>query len=233
MRNPTEIIPAILPQDFAEIEDKVALIKGATKIVQIDICDGHFVPSFTWPYRKKDNTFEQIIREDEALPAWEDVDYEFDLMVDNPEKVVDDWVSAGAARVIIHIEAKGNIAEAVDKLTGRIDVGLALNIDTPVESLKDPRFGVAEGKIQFVQLMGIDHVGFQHQEFDEKVIEKIKVVKKAFPDLLISIDGGVSLDNAGALIDAGAGKLVVGSAIFAAENPLSAIAEFQGMTDIQ
>ncbi len=222
-----EIIPAILPQDFAEIEDKVSLIKGATKIVQVDICDGHFVPSFTWPYKKKDNTFEQIIREDEALPAWEEVDYEFDLMVNNPEKIVDDWVSAGAARVIIHIEAKGNVAEAVEKLVGRIDVGLALNIDTPVEILKDPKFGVAVGKVQFVQCMGIDNVGFQHQAFDEKVVKKVAAIKKAFPDLLISVDGGVSLDNASSLIDAGADRLVVGSAIFAAENPLSAIAEFQ------
>jgi ribulose-phosphate 3-epimerase len=218
----TEIIPAILPQDFAEIEDKVGLIKGSAGAVQVDICDGHFVPNFTWPYKKKDNTFEQIIREDEGLPSWEELDYEFDLMVDYPEKVVDDWVSAGATRIIIHIEAKGNVAEAVEKLAGRIDVGLALNIDTPIETIKP-----FADKIQFVQLMGIDHVGFQHQEFDEKVVKKVVAIKKAFPDLLISVDGGVSLDNAGALIDAGADRLVVGSAIFGAENPLSAIEEFK------
>lgn len=219
-----EIIPAILPQDFAELEDKVGLIKGAVKTVQIDICDGHFVPNFTWPYKKKDNTFEQMIREDEGLPAWETLDYEFDLMVDHPEKVVDDWVAIGAARVIIHIEAKGNVAEAVDKLVGRIDVGLAINIDTPIDSLKP-----FADKIQFIQLMGIDNVGFQHQAFDAKVIERVKAAREAFPNLLISVDGGVSLDNAADLIDAGADRLVIGSAIFTAENPLSAIAEFQAL----
>jgi ribulose-phosphate 3-epimerase len=219
-----EIIPAILPQDFAELEDKVGLIKGATKTVQVDICDGHFVPNFTWPYRKKDNTFEQMIREDEGLPAWESLDYEFDLMVDHPEKVVDDWVAIGATRVIIHIEAKGNVAEAVDKLVGRIDVGLAINIDTPIDSLKP-----FADKIQFIQLMGIDNVGFQHQAFDAKVIERVKAAREAFPNLLISVDGGVSLDNAADLIDAGADRLVIGSAIFTAENPLSAIAEFQAL----
>jgi ribulose-phosphate 3-epimerase len=222
-----EIIPAILPQDFAELEDKVGLIKGATKTVQVDICDGHFVPNFTWPYKKKDNTFEQMIREDEGLPAWESLDYEFDLMVDHPEKVVDDWVAIGAARVIIHIEAKGNVAEAVDNLAGRIDVGLAINIDTPIDSLKP-----FADKIQFIQLMGIDNVGFQHQAFDDKVIERVKAVREAFPDLPISVDGGVSLDNATDLIDAGADRLVVGSAIFAAENPLSTIAEFQGLAGL-
>jgi len=224
-----EIIPAILPQDFAELEDKVGLIRGAAKTVQIDICDGHFVPNFTWPYKKKDNTFEQMIREDVGLPAWESLDYEFDLMVDYPEKVVDDWVAIGATRVIIHIEAKGNVAEAVDKLVGRIDVGLALNIDTPIDSLKPFADKIKEGAIQFIQLMGIDNVGFQHQAFDAKVIERVKAVREAFPDLPISVDGGVSLDNATNLIDAGADRLIVGSAIFAAENPLSAIAEFQAL----
>lgn len=216
-----EIIPAILPQDFAEIEDKVGLIKGSTKFVQVDICDGHFVPSFTWPYKKKDNAFEQMIREDEGLPGWEGVDYEFDLMVDHPEAVVDDWVSIGATRIIIHIEAKGDVMAAVDKLVDRVEIGLALNIDTPIDSLKS-----FVDKIQFVQLMGIDTVGFQHQDFDEAVIERVTAVKKAFPNLPVSIDGGVSLETAPELIDAGADRLVVGSAIFAAESPLSALEEF-------
>jgi ribulose-phosphate 3-epimerase len=226
-RNSVEIIPAVLPSDFAEISERVALIKSFVKTVQVDICDGHFVPNFTWPYKKKDNTFEQMIREDEGLPGWEQLDYEFDLMVDHPEKIVDDWVSVGATRIIVHIEAKGNVAEAIEKLTGRIDVGLALNMDTPVETLKEPRFGVSEGKIQFIQLMGIDNVGFQHQQFDEKVVRKVRAVKEAFPNLLVSVDGGVSLENAQELIDAGADRLVVGSAIFSAENPLSAIEEFK------
>jgi ribulose-phosphate 3-epimerase len=229
IKKSTEIIPAILPQDFAELEDKIGLIRGAVKTVQVDICDGHFVPNFTWPYRKKDNTFEQMIREDEGLPAWESLDYEFDLMVDHPEKVVDDWVAIGAARVIIHIEAKGNVAEAVDNLAGHIDVGLAINIDTPIDSLKPFADKIKDGAIQFIQLMGIDNVGFQHQAFDAKVIERVKAVKGAFPDIPISVDGGVSLDNAGQLIDAGADRLVVGSAIFAAENPLSTIEEFNAL----
>ena len=221
-----EIIPAILPQDFAEIEEKVNLLKEVSDIVQIDICDGHFVSSFTWPYKKKDNTFEQIIREDEALPAWQTVNYEFDLMVDHPEKVVDDWVSVGAARIIIHVESKGDIKEAINKLVGRVEVGLALNIDTRLDVIKDL---VGDDAVQFVQLMGIDHIGFQGQEFDEKVIQRIEEVREMYPDMLISIDGGVSLENAAVLLDAGADRLVVGSAIFAAENPLDAIEKFQAI----
>jgi ribulose-phosphate 3-epimerase len=83
--------------------------------------------------------------------------------------------------------------------------------------------GTYREKIQFIQLMGIDNVGFQHQAFDEKVLGKIKEVRIKFPGLPISIDGGVSLETAPELIAAGADRLVVGSAIFNAENPIEAI----------
>ena len=59
-------IPAILPRDFAEIEDKVSQIKGLSDIIQIDICDGKFVSSTTWPYKKQDENFEKILREEMA-----------------------------------------------------------------------------------------------------------------------------------------------------------------------
>jgi len=219
-----EIIPAILPKDFAELEDKVSLIKGFTKNVQVDICDGQFVPNATWPYRKTDDSFQKIIKEEEGLPGWESLNYEFDLMVNRPEDVVDEWVSAGALRIIIHAESKGDIAAALVKLEGRVEVGLALNIETPLDIVE-----LHQNRLQFVQCMGIDHIGFQGQSFDDKVLEKIREVKAKFPDLLISVDGGVSLETAPKLIEAGANRLVVGSAIFNAENPLDAIQAFKRM----
>jgi len=221
-----EIIPAILADDFEQLQDQIELVKLNTKRIQIDICDGQFTPSATWPYRKPDNNFEMLIREDLALPGWEKIDYEFDLMVNKPETVVDDWVLAGASRIVLHIESKGNIKEAIEKLLGRVEIGIALNIDTPVKMIND---AMINDQIQFIQLMGIDHIGFQGQEFDAKVIDKITEVKRAFPDLDISIDGGVSLENAQSLIDAGATRLIVGSAIFEAESPLGALEEFQSL----
>ncbi len=221
-----EIIPAILVDDFDELQDQIELIRLGTKRIQIDICDGQFVHNATWPYRKPDNNFEMLIREDISLPGWEKIDYEFDLMVNKPEEVVDDWVSVGATRIVLHIESKGNIKLAVEKLLGRVEVGIALNIDTPVQSIND---AMIKDQIQFIQLMGIDHIGFQGQEFDAKVIAKISEVKKAFPDMPISIDGGVSLETAQDLIEAGADRLIVGSAIMGAESPLNALEEFQAL----
>jgi ribulose-phosphate 3-epimerase len=209
-----EIIPAILPQDFNEIVEKLERIKGLAKTVQIDICDGHFVPSFTWPYKKHDDNFDRIVHEDEGMPFWENFDFEFDLMINNPEKVVEDWILAGASRIIIHAEAKGDIKKTVEMLRGRAEVGIALNIDTPINTID-----LFSDSIQFVQLMGIDKIGFQGQTFDTKVIDNIKSVKSKYPNLSISIDGGVSIDTSHLLKQAGADRLVAGSAIFHSDNP--------------
>jgi ribulose-phosphate 3-epimerase len=75
--------------------------------------------------------------------------------------------------------------------------------------------------------MGIDTIGFQHQPFDAKVIDKIKEVRAAYPEIPISVDGGVSLENGSALLEAGANRLVVGSAIFEADNYVDAVTEFK------
>lgn len=217
-----EIIPAILPIDFTELEDKIGLVKDAVKTVQIDVCDGQFTPQPSWPYRKHDDSFDKIISEDQGLPGWDDINFEIDLMANKPEERVDSWVSAGAIRIIIHVEARGDISAAIEKLIDRVEISLALNIETPIsviEPFKD--------KIQAIQLMGIDHIGFQGQEFDDKVIDKIKEVHEKYPDLPISIDGGVSLDNAKKLIESGANRLVVGSAIFNSDNYLEAIANLK------
>lgn len=222
MRSSIEIIPAILPKDFAEIVDKVELIKGFTKTVQIDICDGQFTRNPTWPYRKHDDNFERIKSEEEGMPGWDALEYEFDLMVNRPEEVVDEWVQAGATRIIIHAEAKGDIAAAIIRLEGAVEIGLAVNVETNLAILE-----LHKERLQFVQCMGIDHVGFQHQEFDAKVIDRVREIKIKYPQLTVSVDGGVSLENARRLIDAGASRLVVGSAIFNSENAIDAIQKFK------
>ena len=223
MNKKVEIIPAILPKTFKELEESVTSIQGLVKSVQVDICDGKFASNATWPYRKHDDSFEMIIREQQGLPSWEKLDYEFDLMVSNPSEVVDDWVKAGAMRIIIHVESK-EVTETLKKLENRVEIGLALNIETPIlaiEPFKDI--------VKFVQCMGIRHVGFQGQAFDGEVIGKIKEIKSQYPNLLVSVDGGVSLNNAGQLVEAGADRLVVGSAIFDSGNIVDTIRQFHNL----
>lgn len=212
--NKTEIIPAILPKDFSEIVEKVSRVKGLAKSVQVDICDGRLTPSPSWPYENNMGEFERIIHEEEGMPLWQELDYEFDLMVNNPESVVENWILAGASRIVLHAEANGDLRKAIDILKGRVEIGLALNTETPIAAIGDSKLAIQKDDIQFIQLMGIDRVGFQGQQFDPRVIEKVREIKRMCPEYPVSIDGGVSLENARELIEAGADKLVVGSAIF-------------------
>jgi ribulose-phosphate 3-epimerase len=204
------------------VEDKASLVLGSVKTVQIDICDGQFVPNATWPYKKHDLTFDKLVKEEDGLPGWEKLNYEIDLMVNKAEEVVDEWVSTGATRVIVHAEMKGDLAMAITKLKDRAEIGLALNIETAIDVIEP-----FKDEIQFVQCMGIDHIGFQGQKFDDEVINKIKEIKARYPQLPISVDGGVSLESAPKLIEAGANRLVVGSAIFDSDNVFDAIANFK------
>jgi ribulose-phosphate 3-epimerase len=224
MNKKIEIIPAILPRNFAELEDKIGLIEGLVKTIQIDICDGQFVPNATWPYRKHDDSFDKLLREEVGLPGWQKINFEIDLMVNRPEEMTNDWIIAGASKIVIHAEASGNIGEAIKSLDGCVEVGLAINIETPIDVI-----GLYIKEIQYIQCMGIDHIGFQGQEFDIKVLEKIARLKKEYPDMPISVDGGVSLETAPRLIGAGAERLIVGSAIFGNENPIDMIRKFKDL----
>ncbi len=217
----TEIIPAILPVDFTDLTEKIDLVLGFTKTIQVDVCDGQFTPSPSWPYRKHDDNFEKLAQQADGLPGWEKLDYEFDLMVNRPEEVVEQWVEVGATRIILHAESRGDVLGALEKLAGKAEAGLALNMDTPIETIEQYK-----DMISCVQLMAIDRIGYQGQKFNEKVLEKIAAVHEKYPELKISIDGGVSMENAPRLIATGANRLIVGSAIFESDNPIDAVQKF-------
>lgn len=218
-----EIIPAILPKNFKEIEEKVPLILECSSLVQIDICDGKYVPTVTWPYWKQDENFEAILREERGMPEWENINYEFDLMVENLN--VDDarkWLSAGAERIILHHESSEDLMPVIEVLNGLVEIGIAIGQTTDLEELKK-----YEGKIQFVQVMGIRKAGFQGQKFEPNTVDKVKELKVAFPDLKVQVDGGVTLETAPLLKHAGVDRLAIGSAIFESDDIVDTIEEFK------
>lgn len=231
-----EIIPAIIPKDFYDLQEKMSLVRRLVPIIQIDILDGKLTPDPSWPYNgKNENDFQDIVREKKGFPHWEGMDFEADLMVSDPFKIWQDWFNAGAKRIIFHIESKTNwpllIEEFKKHSVGKdlpfyTELGFAINIDTPNEALA-PFAASAD----FIQCMGIEHIGFQGEPFDERVIEKIKQIKNLYPEIPISVDGGVSLDSAEDLVAAGADRLVAGSAIFESENIKETIGEFQNLLE--
>ena len=208
-----QIIPAILGRSLDEVRDQLSRVSRLVSVVQIDVCDGKLTPEATWPYNTRGLVdFEQLISENDGLPFWDSINYEIDLMTKNPEYEVEKWIKAGASRVVIHFESTtpemlGEIISALRNAD--VEVGISLDVTTPLEVLEP-----LEEYIDSVQLMGIDHDGFQGQPFDEVTLERVRQVRERFPFMHIAVDGGVSIETAPDILDAGADRLVVGHALF-------------------
>lgn len=220
-----EIIPAILPTSYADLEDHVDRVAGLAPVIQIDVTDGHFVPSKTWPYNGVSReVFDDLTEEKIGLPHWDEIDYEIDLMVSDPEKEAEKWLHAGAGRIILHVESSKDLKPIIEKLKGVIGIGIAIDTISTLDFI----FPYIHD-IDVVQFMGIKKVGFQGEPFDDTVLARISRLREAYPDVTISVDGGVNLDNAQTILKAGADRLVVGSAIWKSENLVDTLRQFQEM----
>lgn len=224
--NEIEIIPAILPKNYFELEEKADLVKGLVPMLQLDICDGKFVPSRTWPYfgadTNRDDIFAQIIAEDRGLPFWDEVDYEIHLMVTDPDQRVQDWVAAGAARILVPAETVQDLPDLVDRFGEWVEIGVNLNSETSEEVIAP-----YADRIRSVQCMGIKKIGFQGQPFEVSVLEKVSRIKARYPHITVSVDGGVNRETIRSLKEAGAARFAVGSALFSEGNIAQAIHDLE------
>ncbi|OGG47912.1 hypothetical protein A3D66_00730 [Candidatus Kaiserbacteria bacterium RIFCSPHIGHO2_02_FULL_50_9] len=228
-----EIIPAIMPANLEDLREKLARVDGLVPLVQIDIMDGIFVPSRSWPFIEGGlDEFARIVAEEDGLPFWNTLDFEIDLMVSSPETAIRQWFAAGARRFIVHIESILDFEEILDFFDVNIraedegaELGVALNVDTPnavIEPFLD--------RVHFVQCMGIERIGFQNEPFDERVLERIVDLRERYPDVILSVDGGVGLETASVLIEAGVDRLAVGSDLFESDDIEKTLREFQSLT---
>lgn len=212
-----EVIPALMPLQYADLRDDLSSVRGVSRIVQLDVCDGAFVQNHTFPYHFADKAiWQEIVAEKQGLPFWEDFDFEADLMVRHPAVKAREWVSAGASRLVFHSasDTLETISALLKEFRGGVSVGLALPANAP-ESLWKP----FADSVDFFQVMGIQVIGFQGQPFTPEALETIAAIRLAAPELPISVDGAVSLQTAPQLVAAGATRLVVGSALLNADNP--------------
>ena len=235
-----QIIPAIIPKNFEHLKTELNLVKDFIPLVQIDITDGIFAPTKTWPFDSAqgkpsssvqdnlvmDKHFEKIVEQEEGMPFWKDLNFEIDLMIQNPEKTLDKWINIGASALVIHIESTNEIEKIIQKIkSSNIAVGISLNPSTPNEKI----YSLIE-KINFVQFMGNDKIGYHGVELDKKVYEKIKNLRNKYPNLPISVDIGVNRETIPLLVQAGANKLISGSTIFNADNIEKAFEELRSLS---
>ncbi len=229
----TEVIPAIIPEDFDDLSAQIGEVYKLVDFVQLDIMDGIFAPEKTWPFIGDSGEYQNVVSESDGLPYWKDVNVELDMMVTRPADVVDDWIQAGVRRFIVHIESDVDyleLARYIREKTGGSDsffyteVGPALVPSTSNEDLY-PFLEEAD----FVQFMGSDKIGYHGVDLDESVYDKISDIREHDPNLPIAVDIGVDEETAPQLVEAGATRLVSGSAIFNSEDIRQAIKSFKSL----
>lgn len=211
-----EIIPSIIASDAEEVRTKIARVEGLTNWVELDVADGVFVPSFTWPMML--GQAPEDLREVDGKTK-----ISAHLMVEHPETLIDDWQDF-VDRIIFHYESTDEIEKIIERAGAHMSLGIALELSTPVEKIY-PYLD----KIKLVQLMSIERVGYAGEKFDERVFERIKTLKTNWPDVKIIVDGGIDLDVGKRLEEAGADALIVGSRIWKAPNIEEAINNFKSL----
>ncbi len=234
-----EIIPAIMPSSYDELYDLASQVEGIVPLAQIDIMDGRFVSSRSWPYNngfpEKDEDFMALSRQEDGLPFWETLDYEIDLMIDEPERHLMEWMPIGASRLIIHAEAVKDweqllsldiMQEGARKIGDDVVIALGISFN-PTTDIS--QYAEYLEYFDFVQCMGIDKVGFQGQPFDEKVLSQINKIRSLYPHMPVSVDGGVNENTIPDLVDAGATRLIAGSAIYKSDDKEAAIAHLESI----
>lgn len=228
------IIPAIIAKDFEELKLKLLQIDRLVSWAQIDVMDGVFVPPKTW-----DNPADL-----ENIHAA--INLEAHLMVANPESVIDRWLDSPIKRILIHYESTDSeiIVSLLKKITdsGKL-CGIALKLETPlwvidflIDALLTTRSSALSSlpkgySLPAIQLMAIAEIGYHGHKFEEKTLERIKILREKYPDVMISVDGGVSLENARQILDAGADNLVIGSVIFKSQDVKKAIRQFNSLAE--
>lgn len=231
-----EIIPAIMPTSFSDLEEKVFKVKGLVPLVQVDVMDGKLTADATWPYLEEemDPAFQNILEEKQSMPLWDEIDFEADLMIkEDVLKRAEDWIHAGAKRIILHYKSDTQIKEIIQKIRENsvpkdspfyIEIGLAIESS---ENLEDISKVVPD--IDFVQCMGIKEIGVQGSPFNPDILKTITSLREKFPELIISVDGGVNLETAPLLAKAGATRLVSGSAIYGSDSIKGAIEHLRSL----
>lgn len=196
-----KIVPSLLAGTFDNFLMKVRQAESFTDYVQIDLMDEIFVPTKSFPPR-------------EINWVKTSLSFELHLMVENPGEVIAEITHPGLRRVIFHVEAKGDHAAIIGEIRRRgIGAGLAIRPETDIND-----FIEMAREADTLLFLTVDP-GDYGNPFRPEVLDKIERTRKVFPQKIIAVDGGVSIDNLRIFFDLGIDYVCVGSRIFFGGDP--------------
>jgi len=202
--NMPKIIPSLLVTNETDFESQIKSVTGLVDMIQVDLADGKFVPNTTWPYQEPQKAQKHL----------ENIDFELHLMVEEPLKIIKQWINhKRLKRILVHIESTNDIESILSEIKMfHKEAGIVLNPTTSIYDA-EPYFD----KIDSLMLMGVKP-GFQGQAFIPSTIDKIKKVKEINKNVFIEIDGGVNKLTITQIARAGADVICPGSAVFKGDN---------------
>lgn len=199
-----KIAPSILSADFSKLgEEIINLHNSGADFIHIDVMDGEFVPNITFGM--------PVIK---AIRNKTDKVFDVHLMINNPQRYIDEFILAGADIITLHYEAEKHLDRAIQYIKSKgVKAAIALNPATPTMVLKD-----IIANLDMVLIMSVNP-GFGGQKFIPYSLNKIREVKEMAlkannPNILIQVDGGIDKNNVKDVIEAGANVIVAGSAVF-------------------
>lgn len=213
------IVPAVIPSDETALRTYAEALAFSPEF-HLDIVDGVFVPTVSWPVEPSGSPLSIA-----SLLSYYTL--EVDLMVHTPLVQAAEWVSAGADMLVFHIETLSLSDFTTFAEYTPVSVGVSMHGATSIETLLEYA-AVAD----YVQLMGIYEIGAQGQPFDPIVLENIARVKNTFPDMPVSVDGSVNMHTIVDIAQAGADRVICGSAIVQQPDPQQAHAALSRLINV-
>jgi len=210
------IAPSLLSADFAMLADEIAAVeRGGADLLHVDVMDGHFVPNITLG--------PPVVR---AIHKVATVPLDVHLMIQDPDRYIEAFVEAGAARISVHAEVLPHMHRTVHFIKSLgVKAGVAINPSTPVVALED-----IAADLDHVLVMSVNP-GFGGQTFIPRSESKVRAVRQLLTRVgskaPIEIDGGIDSSNAARVVAAGAEILVAGQAIFGAADAERATRELR------